>query len=802
MVTANDNSQAPSPQPPPGAPPPVYRAALADLRGKVIGAALAAWLVAHVVMGILLARRLERLEIYNLPKPTRPDKPLWFDAPDLQVGIQVLENFGSSLLHSIAWQVLALACFGVALVITLTARLRVVVTLFPPVLFLLAAFFQLVAYAVHSPYLAQGNAIFTLVLAGVSVIATWRLAPRNSGLADLRRMAGSLLRQCRTDPIALVLGPIFGKDVRVLGRHRGTYLIRALYPLVLLALLSMVYLAASSEANSNSSGAARLQTLQEIAPYLALFIAWTQYAVLLFVAAALTAPSICDERRTRTLASLMTTPMNAPQIIMGKLSSRLVHLIILGFVSLPFLLGIRVFGGLDAEAVLAFVTITLSSTLLMAALGTLASTWSRKPAGAVALALFLFLGISFGPPILIAVASINSGGPPPDELFALSSPLAMGVVSFSVSGEGPPIPIADLSQANAVVNLALAVAAVFFAAISLRSVMMSERALEAPKRSSKRARRRAAAAASTTPAADPLPGAPSDPPAGTPAPAEVFVDRDSVVSDNPLRWREFRQPVLGSRRMLVIASCIVGALLLWLYSEVSPKKDEPHNVVAMIGMVLLVLQAAIISTSTITGEKDASTWLTLLTTPLSGRQILFPKLFGSFRKLWFISAIIGADLALGVLLGAVHPILLLHLAIIIAATGVFLCGTGVFFSLLFRRSASATFINILLAAALWMGLPMGAAVIEEFLLPRGTFDREALLTASMYINPIALAAATVDASRFPGRGWDASLPGRGTFNIVEFTALLIGVGAVGSTIGLACVAFAASRFNRLAGRTS
>lgn len=789
-----DTPRAPGADPRTEHAPRVYRGALADARGKIIGGALAAWLIAHIVMGGLIARRLENAEIFGLPPVQRPDTPVWFHAPELQVGIQAFERLGSSMLHSMAWQILALACFSVALVVILTARLRVIVSLVPPALFLLTALFQLIAYAVYSPYWAQGNAIFTLAFAGIACGTTWALAPRNSGLTDLRRILAGLGRQCVTNPVALVLGPIFAKDVRVLGRHRGTYLLRAVYPLVLLTLLGLFYFGATKNINSNTSGAERVQQLQEIAPGLALFIAWTQYIFLLIVAASLTAPSVCDERRTRTLGSLMTTPMSAAQIVLGKLSSRLVQLLIFGLISLPFLLGIRVFGGLDSDTIIALVAVSISSTLVMAAVGTLASTWARRPAGAVAMAFALFLLVSFIPAILVIVSSLSSGGRPPEEGFALSGPMAMMIISASATSAGAlPIAIHDLWIANAIVNLVIAIGAVFLASVSLRGVMLSERALEAPKRSSRRSRRAAPAAVHSETAPTNTQDA---------ANAEVFVERDTAVSDNPVLWRELRQPVLGSRRMMILATCIVGVLLLWMYSEVSPTRGDPHAVVAVIGMVILTLQAAVVSTGAITSEKDSSTWLTLLTTPLSGSQILFPKVFGSVKKLWYFSALVGAELAFGVLLGAVHPVLPVHLAIIILATGAFLGGTGVFFSLVARRSSSATLYNILLAGFLWIGLPILSSVIEEFFLPRGMLRGERLLAGALHINPIALAFATIEASTRHSGGWSASLPARSNYNVVEFTVVLLVVGTLAAAAGLGCVRFATSRFNRLAGRTS
>src|SRR5262249_1232728 len=160
------------------------------------------------------------------------------------------------------------------------------------------------------------------------------------------------MRLSRLNPASYLFGPIFQKEVRSTGRRRATYLFRMLYATALLVVVALAFQGLRQSA-AHLSGVQRLQMLQQLAPQLALIIMWFQFAALALAAPIFAATAICDERRARTLGTLLTTPLTAPQIIWGKLSSRLVQLTILALLAAPLLLAIRVFGGLDARIVVA-----------------------------------------------------------------------------------------------------------------------------------------------------------------------------------------------------------------------------------------------------------------------------------------------------------------------------------------------------------------------------------------------------------------------------------------------------------------
>src|SRR5258706_15498210 len=107
------------------------------------------------------------------------------------------------------------------------------------------------------------------------------------------------------NPVSLLFGPIFQKDVRTAGRKRGTYVMRALYGAALLALVAIVFAGMQSEV-SYFTGVRRLQRLQTLAPMMAIMVVWFQFIALCLAAPIFTGPAICDEKRARTLPALMT----------------------------------------------------------------------------------------------------------------------------------------------------------------------------------------------------------------------------------------------------------------------------------------------------------------------------------------------------------------------------------------------------------------------------------------------------------------------------------------------------------------
>lgn len=419
-------------------------------------------------------------------------------------------------------------------------------------------------------------------------------------VAALRRALARAARRAGTlAPHTLFFGAVFQKEMRVSGRKNSTFIFRGVYALLLVGLAVLVFMA-SRAGSRGQSGAAAIQRLQDVAPAVTGSIFWFQIIFLPLTAAMLTGPSICDEVRNRSLPALLTTPLTAAQIIASKLAGSLVHIAILALISVPLLLGLRMFGGVDAQIILAGSAITLTSAILAGSMGLLISVFTKRSAlaGSAAIGSLLLLVFLPVPLIFLLVAR----GLIPQSLAlelvgGISSPVTLGMVLVIASGDqGPPgLDISWLWIANSLYNLLASTALVSLATVVFRSRLTGDRGEEAagaadrPGLLARRARARNAGSASppTSSASDAVAPAPSQaaaasarPSAAPPLPAP---SSSRPVGDHPVLWRELRrQGARSSARRkglpsaaLAMALLAVLGILLPLYGAWEAWRSSP-----------------------------------------------------------------------------------------------------------------------------------------------------------------------------------------------------------------------------------
>lgn len=647
------------------------------------------------------------------------------------------------------------------------------------------------------------------------------------------------MRLSSLNPVSILFGPIFQKEVRTSGRRRGTYILRALYVLGLLGLVALSFEGMRSEAGVYS-GVQRLQTLQRLAPDLALVIVWFQFVAMMLAAPIFTGPCICDEKRARTLSALLTTMMTAAQIVYGKLSSRIVQLLILGLMAAPLLLAVRVFGGLDAGVVIAATGISLSTAVLGAALGLMYSTWHKRATSAAVFAILTLILVQSAPSVVEGIlfywfndigtgASSGNGSYPfhinvlatcaPATLGMISAQLARGgelpVVSFQsdwLAGPGGVVVLGPTWVVNTVYNLLAALAVTLYTTGALRRTMLKDAATEGGAASApgKRKRRRSKAAAPLAPpvadateaSAEPEPATPE--PAGHPGNERERESRE--VGDNPVLWREVRQATFGSRRRFAVIAGAALAGLVFLYWRVGLYEEGLHMALAVVGALAVMIQPVFMTTGSIAGEREARTWEVLLTTPLRAHRILLGKLVGSLRSQWFLPTLVLLHFLFAAVTGHAVPLLIVHLLLIFAGPVLLFTASGQLFSLLFRKSTTAAVCNLLLALALWLGTWIALGMSGWYLdaAPDGLMDD--LSTALYVLNPVALAMSATDGAihRVRGLGMNASYLIHGTqehrLGMLRFTLTTAAVFAAYAIGAFYAFALAAMLFPRLGGR--
>ncbi len=564
------------------------------------------------------------------------------------------------------------------------------------------------------------------------------------------------------DPVML-FGPIFQKEIRTQGRRASTYVSRFAYPVLLLIVLTLSYVSAEVQTGGGGGASRSLQRLQTIAPVITVVIMWFQYIVLSLIAPSATGGAIADERQKRSLDSLLTTPIRPWQIILGKLASGVVTILILALTAVPILLAIRVFGGVSAVHIIAGTAIGLSSALAAAAAGTLFSIWTRRSSVASLLGLIMLFVVNLVPILAALTFSVRAGPPGPLalNLFSCSGPFALAMITTDVFG-GPGMFVAPERSALICVGYHL-VATLLMGLVAmavLRRVMVRTAAGEVNLRTVTLApeparRGPTPTAGRPTPAA----GTDSDDPDALHRPRPAARRRalravSREVSDMPVAWRELRQPLFKRSWMTWVTVALVGLLLLW--ADLHAIADDYihdegyHSALMVIASLMVLAQAANLSSGGISGEREARTWEVLLTSPLSGWQILGGKFLGALRRLWLIPTIaLAHTMIAGVFTGGLQPIVLLHLSILWTSASAFLVATGTLLSLVIPKSNVSSIVNLAIALVLWAAVPIVSAVVFEVILDaRGAPAFKNLAadvhTAWFSLNPVLMSLVSVD----------------------------------------------------------
>ena len=566
----------------------------------------------------------------------------------------------------------------------------------------------------------------------------------------------------------------------MLGRRIGTYSLRGGYALLVLGIVSLVFLATMTSLE-NQQGAARLQAQSTIAPNLATTVGWIQFIVLTLAAPLLTANCICDEKMKRTLPSLATTPMHATQIIFGKLTSRMVQLLLLVLLALPVLLIIRVYGGLEARTVAAMTGLTIGSATLAGSVGMMYSVWHRRPWAVIIMSILTMVLLYAGPPIVLGIMSIYWPGLGTSLLIGgywLCPPLTMGFVHAETYGNPIPTPISVWQGWMLCMAACLVLATLIgiFASTTLRRVMLAEAGGWSPTRSN-----------ISIPGMRKRGGA-----------SKRKSRRSRRVWDQPVLWREMHQTMLGSRLNTIVVIGLILAALGFIYARVAwlGMLDDPviHLPMIAIFSVVHLLLASTATTHVIASERDARTIDVLSTTPLSASSIVVSKFIGGLYRVRFVPMWMIAHATIFAMLGYLSWWTLALLAMFIVSSTIFLCGTGILMSVHCRGAMRASIMNLLIIVMLWFVLPILTFFIGNLLFPLG-LDEHPLFKFVLAINPVyMLVSSTV-----------AGLGDEGYHVIEEVSGLEFGAWATVVTIGYIGTGFGAllmaiGIFTRSAGR--
>ena len=507
-----------------------------------------------------------------------------------------------------------------------------------------------------------------------------------------------------------LFGPLFYFDTVRLARRGRSINMRILYVSVLLIGQGFVYSSFFQHYQpldrllfASGPALSRNQMVEFAASFVGSVILIQNLAVLLLTPA-YAATAITEERERRTLEMMFTSHLSDREIVIGKLSSRLMHIGGVLLAGLPVLAMSQFLGGVDLVDLLSNFALTGMNLLLAGSLCMMISANCRKSLTAVFVsyaAMAALFGCGFGCVMVWREASGTRG-----ELFPLE------FRGFLMLGEA----------IFAVVCLAVAVG-------SLRSLPETESFLRPAEYGE----------AGSSPE---LPAARRQ---------EIAVEERVVlrpmsrvlppIGANPLLWKEMNQggPIIAFSPAfwVPVGSVLMPFFLVFLsmfLTSLTGVVDIHQNlpVLELLKWVLLLLAAlyclgvAYRASTSVVGERQNGTLDALLTLPVERADILRAKWLGAIAKGWGWSLFF-VPILLMELSGGIHWLGAIGLPAVIVVQAALLASVGLFLSLVSPTVLAAQSRMILLVLFV-----LSVFIVDNLLGDQGWIGR-----ANEFVNPLS-----------------------------------------------------------------
>jgi len=606
-------------------------------------------------------------------------------------------------------------------------------------------------------------------------------------------------------------GAILDKELRIQGRRVGTYWVRFGYGVVMAIFvgLTIVNVFTQSLYGGQTATLSTIEQLQRTGPIVLIALAWMQFIGTSLASAIFTSPLVCEERRAGTLGTLLTTPLTAWQIVVGKASGALVQLLILGLMGLPILLGVRVFGGISGELVVYTIAILAGTTIGNCALGILASTLAPRQSGAIASAILFTLLWYAGPP-LIGAAIDAAGYTPPWTLLMMLSPGA-GMVGLMARLEGEalfgptPLPFWAMSF---LCSLGVAIVAFLIATLRLRA-LMRQVGVGREGGGGRQAQSSDQAVATSGDQLDPsTPALPMTRRERRMAKRRAIIsqraaarERSRTVGDQPVLWRELRQPLTTRRWVMWLGTMSMVAILAYAFA-MARDGDMIAGTVSILGLLASIMMVSGTAGSALGQERESRSWETLLTTPLSAGQILMGKLAGVLVRLRMVWIFVIGSIIIAVVGWGTRPALVIHMAILLVSSSFFVACLGLYFGSITRRSMVAIMATMGTILGIWLVVPIAGAMCAGLAMG----GNSKLMSLIAVTNPVAWAIVAMEGAQ--SGHWSPSYDvfDFGSLHTVGFTIALLVFAGVYAALGMALLtaagnALAASTLRSMNART-
>ena len=152
-----------------------------------------------------------------------------------------------------------------------------------------------------------------------------------------------------------------------------------------------------------------------------------------FLAPSSTAGAISLEREKQTLDLLVTTPISAFAIVIGKLLSALIYVFLLIAASIPLMAAVFVFGGVGPEDVIKGYVVLVVTAIGLGSFGMLCSSLVKRTTASTAITIFGVLAITIGTVFILgfwqAMSGFDNNGNRKPGPFGIRSPAPLAWVN-------------------------------------------------------------------------------------------------------------------------------------------------------------------------------------------------------------------------------------------------------------------------------------------------------------------------------------------------------------------------------------
>lgn len=427
----------------------------------------------------------------------------------------------------------------------------------------------------------------------------------------------------------MLFGPIFQVELVTAARQRRQYLLRVLYAAIILFVLWISYSSVTGYNQVASGGEVSISALADTATTFFFAFTWVQVLGIVAIAPVMAVGTIATERERRTIEYLFATDLSNFEIVVGKTFARLVIVGQLVFVSLPILFIFRLLGGIPADLLAASFLIAGSTALVLTSLSVCISVWSPRSRDAVmrvyrVLAVVIVIPLMLWP-LLMVIQAQQLGGTWWATAFAEGlafcssvNPIAVlfrsmpGVVAAGAGFDFEPV------LKMAAWHLGFSIALIALATTAVRRVHLRDSS------------RGEGGATKTKKDQSSRPW------------YERYFWRPQL-GDNAMLWKEAFAPTakvrLGFLGVAANAIVVVFALGLtgyffWLAAMESEFFDADSffgfaAVETLVLGVCFMLLLAARGAGLVTIEKERDCWISLLSTPLTGGEIMRAKMLGN-----------------------------------------------------------------------------------------------------------------------------------------------------------------------------